>query len=122
MQTRKAARVLPEPVGAAISVSRPAAISAQPPSCGSVGPSGNRRSNQVRTAGWKVSITEPLYRRVPTRAWPLVNGVAYPTEELAPVRSVGFAALVLLVSVPSVMVLPVVGLAVVGLAAVVLAV
>src|SRR5215467_3024954 len=57
MQTRKAARVLPEPVGAAISVSRPAAISAQPRACGGVGPSGNRRRNQVRTAGWKVSTT-----------------------------------------------------------------
>jgi hypothetical protein len=57
MQTRKAARVLPEPVGAAISVWRPAAISAHPPACGSVGPSGNRLANQVWTAGWKVSIT-----------------------------------------------------------------
>ena len=51
MQTRKAARVFPEPVGAAIRVSFPAAISRQPPSCGAVGPSGNRRSNQARTAG-----------------------------------------------------------------------
>jgi hypothetical protein len=31
MQIRKAARVLPEPVGAAINVFRPAAISAHPP-------------------------------------------------------------------------------------------
>src|SRR2546423_11509809 len=51
MQTRNAASVLPEPVGAAISVSRPAAISAQPPAWGGVGPSGNRLPNQVRTAG-----------------------------------------------------------------------
>src|SRR5215471_5631192 len=57
MQTRKAARVLPDPVGAAISVSRPAAISVQPPVCGRVGPSGNRLRNQVWTAGWKVPIT-----------------------------------------------------------------
>src|SRR5438093_1461931 len=62
MQTRNAARVLPEPVGAAISVSRPAAISPQPPACGRVGPSGNRRWNQIRTAGWKRSITRALYR------------------------------------------------------------
>ena len=51
MQTRNAASVFPEPVGAAISVCRPAAISRQPPACGSVGPAGNRRSNQARTAG-----------------------------------------------------------------------
>ena len=51
MQTRNAARVLPEPVGAAISVCRPAAISRQPAACGSVGPAGNRPSNQARTAG-----------------------------------------------------------------------
>src|SRR2546430_11375218 len=69
MQPRKAARVLPEPVGAAISVSRPAAISAHPPAWGEVGPSGNRLPNQVRTAGWKVSIMwGPLYRPSPTAA------------------------------------------------------
>src|SRR5205085_5564361 len=56
MHTRKAARVLPEPVGAAISVSRPAAISVQPPACGGVGPSWNRRSNHVETIGWNPSI------------------------------------------------------------------
>ena len=53
MPTRNAASVLPEPVGAAISVSSPAAIAGQPSACGSVGPSGNRRPNQVRIAGWK---------------------------------------------------------------------
>ncbi len=51
MQTRNAARVFPDPVGAAISVCRPAAISGQPPAWGSVGPAGNRPSNQRRTAG-----------------------------------------------------------------------
>ncbi len=51
MQTRKAARVFPEPVGAAISVWFAAAISRQPPCCGAVGPAGNRRSNQALTAG-----------------------------------------------------------------------
>ena len=57
MQTRNAASVLPEPVGAAISVLRPAAISGQPRRCGSVG-SPNRSTNadaaaadgQVRSA------------------------------------------------------------------------
>src|SRR5262249_13367225 len=53
MQTRKAASVLPVPVGAAISVSRPCAIAGQPCACASVGPPGKRRSNQARTAGWK---------------------------------------------------------------------
>src|SRR5690348_3314429 len=56
MQTRNAASVLPEPVGAAISVSRPSAIAPQPPAWGGVGPSGNRLPNQVRTAGWNCSI------------------------------------------------------------------
>ena len=51
MLARKAASVLPEPVGAAISVSRPEAISGQPSACASVGAS-NRRWNQARTAGW----------------------------------------------------------------------
>src|SRR5918994_226754 len=50
MATRKPASVLPEPVGAAMSVSKPAAMSGHPWACGSVGPSGNRRSNHVRTA------------------------------------------------------------------------
>src|SRR5262245_21545897 len=53
MQTRKAASVLPVPVGAAISVSRPCAIAGQPCAWASVGPPGKRRSNQARTAGWK---------------------------------------------------------------------
>ena len=66
MQTRNAASVLPDPVGAAISVCRPAAISPQPPACGSVGPAGNRRSNQARTAGWNESSTRSPYPRLPT--------------------------------------------------------
>src|ERR671931_489669 len=66
MQTRNAARVLPDPVGAAIRVSRPAAISAHPWDWAGVGPSGKRRWNQVRTAGWSVSITRALYRPPPT--------------------------------------------------------
>src|SRR5205809_2502991 len=51
MEMRKAARVLPEPVGAEISVSRPEVISGQPRAWASVG-AWNLRSNQVRMAGW----------------------------------------------------------------------
>ncbi len=53
-------------MGAAISVCLPAAISAQPAACGSVGPAGNRRANQVRTAGWNDSSTRSDYVRPPT--------------------------------------------------------
>src|SRR5262249_21969313 len=49
--TRKPASVLPEPVGAATSVSRPRAMSAQPRACGSVGPSGERRVNPSAIGG-----------------------------------------------------------------------
>ena len=52
MALRNAARVLPEPVGAAISVWRPSAMAGQPCAWASVGVP-NRRSNQVRTMGWK---------------------------------------------------------------------
>src|SRR6516162_2757858 len=55
MAARKPASVLPEPVGAQTSVCRPATIAGQPSRWASVGPSGNRRANQVRTAGWKRS-------------------------------------------------------------------
>jgi hypothetical protein len=67
MHTRKAARVFPDPVGAAISVFRPPAISLQPPNWGGVGPSGNRRWNHVRMAGWNDSSIPALYRPPPTR-------------------------------------------------------
>jgi hypothetical protein len=55
MATRNPASVLPDPVGAATSVSRPDAINGQPATCGSVGPSGNRRANHPATAGWNRS-------------------------------------------------------------------
>ena len=55
MATRKPARVLPEPVGAAIRVSVPWAMSGQPCSWGAEGPAGKRRANQVATAGWNPS-------------------------------------------------------------------
>src|SRR5437773_11463057 len=55
MAARNPASVLPEPVGAQTSVCRPATIAGQPPVWASVGPSGNRRSNQTRTAGWNRS-------------------------------------------------------------------
>jgi len=42
-------------VGAQTRVWRPAMIAGHPPDWASVGPSGNRRSNQARTAGWNRS-------------------------------------------------------------------
>src|ERR1700722_10066502 len=51
---RKADSVLPEPVGAAISVWRPALIAGHALSWGAVG-SGNALANQAATAGWKLS-------------------------------------------------------------------
>ena len=51
MQTRNPASVLPDPVGAAMSVSFPAAIWGQPSDWAGVGPSGKRCSNQALTAG-----------------------------------------------------------------------
>lgn len=50
MPQRKAASVLPDPVGAQISVLAPAAIRGQPAACAGVGPS-NERSNQSRVTG-----------------------------------------------------------------------
>src|ERR1019366_3146791 len=51
MQARKAARVLPEPVGAEIKVVRPARMCGQPCSWGSVGVP-KRRTNHSCTRGW----------------------------------------------------------------------
>src|SRR5438105_14520876 len=59
MHTRKLARVLPEPVGAAMSVWRPAAMCIQPCRWAAVGPSGKRRQNHSRTAGWNAWVTGP---------------------------------------------------------------
>src|SRR5262245_5910961 len=56
MAARNAASVLPEPVGAAISTSRPERIAGQARSCGSVGAVKVRR-NQFATAGLKSSKT-----------------------------------------------------------------
>src|ERR1039458_5339236 len=53
MATRNAASVLPDPVGAAMSVSLPAATACQPKACASVGPAGYLRRNHSATAGWK---------------------------------------------------------------------
>src|SRR5215216_3604925 len=59
-----AARVLPDPVGAAISVCRCLLISGHACSCGSVG-AGKLRANQRATAGWKISsfIGETHYKQ-----------------------------------------------------------
>ncbi len=46
---------MPEPVGAAISVWRPAWISGQAPACGAVG-APKRPANQAATAGWKLAM------------------------------------------------------------------
>ncbi len=51
MQARNAASVLPDPVGAEISVLRPARMGGQPSVCGSVGVP-NRWTNHSRTIGW----------------------------------------------------------------------
>src|SRR6185437_1496844 len=51
MQARKAASVLPEPVGAEMRVVRPARMVGQPCSCGSVGVP-NLFTNHSRTTGW----------------------------------------------------------------------
>ena len=59
MLERNAASVLPEPVGAATSASRPSTMRCQPRSCASVGAS-KRRSNQVRMTGWKDSGSTAL--------------------------------------------------------------
>src|SRR5688572_6321417 len=52
MDHRNAARVLPDPVGAAISVCRPSRMSGQPSSCGGVAWP-KRPRNQASTDGWK---------------------------------------------------------------------
>ena len=54
MAHRKAASVLPEPVGAAISTSRPALMAGQASACAGVG-AAKLWSNHARTAGWKKS-------------------------------------------------------------------
>ncbi len=54
MPHRKAVRVLPDPVGARISVWSPAAMAGQPCSWAAVG-AGNEDSNQVRTGSEKRS-------------------------------------------------------------------
>src|SRR2546427_12684368 len=57
MQIRKAASVLPEPVGAEISVVFPARMCGQPCCWGSVGVP-KRLTNQSRTSGWAHSRPE----------------------------------------------------------------
>src|SRR3954465_14689633 len=54
MAARNAASVLPEPVGAAISVLWPERIAGHASACAGVG-DGNVRRNQLATAGWKES-------------------------------------------------------------------
>src|SRR5215471_2036768 len=54
MAARKAARVLPEPVGAAISACLPAPIAGQASAWAGVG-AAKDRANQAASAGWKSS-------------------------------------------------------------------
>src|SRR5690348_16147809 len=63
MAARNAASVLPEPVGAAISTSRPDWIAGHARTCASVGAS-NADSNQAETAGWKVFMKREKSSRV----------------------------------------------------------
>src|SRR4051794_17663310 len=52
-QARKAARVLPEPVGAVMRASCPAPMMGQAPCWAGVGPA-KRRRNQVSSTGWNI--------------------------------------------------------------------
>src|SRR5579871_3799462 len=69
MAARKAASVLPEPVGAAISVGRPALIAAQASVCAGVG-AGKARANHAATAGWKSPSWSAAPRSLSSRANP----------------------------------------------------
>src|SRR5579871_3155849 len=69
MAARKAASVLPEPVGAAISVGRPALIAAQASVCAGVG-AGKARANHAATAGWKSPSRSAATRSLSARANP----------------------------------------------------
>ena len=62
MPVRKAASVLPEPVGACTSTCAPVAITGQAASCAGVGPA-NARSNQERVAGVKAASGSILAAR-----------------------------------------------------------
>ena len=53
MATRNPVSVLPVPVGEATRTSPPAMMRGHAARCGSVGPPGNRRRNQLATAGWR---------------------------------------------------------------------
>src|SRR3954464_1988276 len=52
MAARKAARVLPDPVGAGINAGRPLAIAGQASSCARVAPPAKVLANHAWTAGW----------------------------------------------------------------------
>src|SRR3954463_3373040 len=62
MHARNAASVLPEPVGAAIRTSSPAAIRGQPIRWGSVG-APKRSRNQPPISGWNVASTSIVTAR-----------------------------------------------------------
>jgi hypothetical protein len=58
MAARKAASVLPDPVGAAMRVWRPALIAGHASACAAVG-SAKLSANQFATAGWNSASTAP---------------------------------------------------------------
>src|SRR5918992_1311895 len=90
MQTRKAASVFPEPVGAEISVSPPAAIAGHPLACGSVGPAGKRVENHSRTTGWKPASTS-LSIMVCKESLSLVDSGTFPANLKLPHRQLSRA-------------------------------
>src|SRR5581483_2165328 len=71
-QIKKAARVLPDPVGAEIKTSRPAAISGQPLICGSVGDP-KREVNHSAMRGSKTESGIAVYSDCPIHATSLVS-------------------------------------------------
>src|ERR1700749_3326412 len=79
MATRNPVSVLPEPVGEATRTSLPAAMWGQAADWGGGGPDGNRRANQLATAGWKSESGEASGRAVGTASGTLLfhqDGVA----------------------------------------------
>ena len=89
---RKAASVLPEPVGAHSSVCEPEAMAGQPCSCAGVGPSGKASANQAAVAGEKRSVSAagipavslPSARDRAARRWPAPDPPAAAVERARP--------------------------------------
>src|SRR5262245_1664023 len=91
MPHRKAASVLPEPVGAKIRVCSPRAIAGHPCSGAAVG-DGKLASNQARTGGENTSSA--IRPRLPTRTGQKLSGSDLVLGTSGPTRSGGCGALV----------------------------